>query len=148
MHLLPLFLFRILDGFSIYEIVWAKLDGYPWWPALICQDPDKEKHLTKTQIHVQFFDQPPSRSWVNRNTAVLPFDRTCDGDKRSPKKCSVVDREKLKVACQEADDAFKLEKDKRDTLLVDFGGSSDDDVSPGEETCLKYFVRIDMINGF
>lgn len=128
----PLSLFKLSDDFSIYEIVWAKLDGYPWWPALVCQDPDVEKHITKTQIHVQFFDRPPSRSWVSRNTATLPYNQANDGDKRSPKKCSESDREKLKIACKEADDALKLEIDQRDSLLVDFGESSDNNVSTGK----------------
>ncbi|PIK37038.1 DNA mismatch repair protein Msh6 [Apostichopus japonicus] len=25
--------------FNEFEVVWAKLDGYPWWPSLVCNHP-------------------------------------------------------------------------------------------------------------
>eukprot|EP00116_Pleurobrachia_bachei_P012860 sb/3473122/ len=51
------------------EMVWAKLKGYPWWPAIVCNDPETLTHQRANKqgvrkMHVQFFDQPPSRGWV------------------------------------------------------------------------------------
>lgn len=53
----------ILD-FKALDLVWAKLDGYPWWPGLVCDSPSEKTFMRKGQIHVQFFDNPPTRGWV------------------------------------------------------------------------------------
>ena len=56
---------------SIGEIVWAKLEGYPWWPSMICNHPNSERFQMEDsdndgeeKVHVQFFGEPPSRDWV------------------------------------------------------------------------------------
>lgn len=50
------------------DIVWAKVEGHPWWPGLVCKDPKGTTHLKTNklgeQVHVQFFDQPPSHAWI------------------------------------------------------------------------------------
>ena len=51
------------------NLVWAKLEGFPWWPAVVCDDPELNRYrrTNKQRIektHVQFFDIPPSRAWV------------------------------------------------------------------------------------
>lgn len=48
-----------------FEIVWAKMDGHPSWPSIICDHPTKLKFIEDNQCHVQFFGDPPSRGWVN-----------------------------------------------------------------------------------
>lgn len=30
----------------------------------MCNDPDTDKHVRGASVHVQFFDDPPTRSWV------------------------------------------------------------------------------------
>ncbi|XP_076349800.1 LOW QUALITY PROTEIN: DNA mismatch repair protein Msh6-like [Tachypleus tridentatus] len=53
--------------FTLYEVVWAKLEGYPWWPSLVCNHPKDHVCVRPgkiPQIHVQFFDNPPTRAWV------------------------------------------------------------------------------------
>jgi DNA mismatch repair protein MSH6 len=30
------------EGFELGSIVWAKLDGFPWWPSLVCLHPVKK----------------------------------------------------------------------------------------------------------
>lgn len=48
-----------------FEVVWAKMDGHPSWPSIICNHPTRNKFLDGNQCHVQFFGDPPSRGWVN-----------------------------------------------------------------------------------
>ena len=49
---------------KVGDIVWARLEGYPWWPCLVCNHPTSKTHVRKKKIHVQFFDNPPSRGWI------------------------------------------------------------------------------------
>ena len=51
-------------GISLFDIVWAQLEGHPWWPSIICNHPTRRIHLKKNECHVQFFGDPPSRAWV------------------------------------------------------------------------------------
>ena len=61
-----------LGSFTVAEYVtgdllWSKLEGYPWWPSLVCNHPTDNTHYKKgklPQIHVQFFDNPTSRAWI------------------------------------------------------------------------------------
>ncbi|XP_055495576.1 DNA mismatch repair protein Msh6 [Leucoraja erinacea] len=51
------------------DVVWAKLEGYPWWPSLVYNHPTANEYLRgkgkSLRIHVQFFDDPPTRGWVS-----------------------------------------------------------------------------------
>ncbi|CAH3196378.1 unnamed protein product, partial [Porites evermanni] len=65
-------------------IVWAKMVGYPWWPAMMEDDPDYgyycetgEDNVTPEMYHVVFFDKEVSRTWVN---AVCIRNFSCDDD--------------------------------------------------------------------
>ena len=51
---------------ELYDILWAKLEGYPWWPSLVCNHPTQSVFQQKDKCHVQFFGEPPSRAWVKR----------------------------------------------------------------------------------
>lgn len=65
------------------SLVWSKLDGYPvsisyphfclqksflniliiqWWPSLVCLHPVEKVEKRPGKVHVQFFDDPPTRS--------------------------------------------------------------------------------------
>uniref|UniRef100_A0A1I8IXR1 PWWP domain-containing protein n=1 Tax=Macrostomum lignano TaxID=282301 RepID=A0A1I8IXR1_9PLAT len=53
------------------DLVWARLDPYPWWPALVCRHPTRRRTFEANRrpdrpgrVHVQFLDSPPNRSWV------------------------------------------------------------------------------------
>ncbi|XP_072175020.1 uncharacterized protein [Diadema setosum] len=53
------------------SIVWAKMQGYPWWPAMVEEDPDTELFLYRdpisdyvTDYHVVFLDKRVTRMWV------------------------------------------------------------------------------------
>ena len=49
------------DEFNLNEVVWAKLSGYPWWPAIILSNPDVSKYevlyfgdFTRSFLHQDF----------------------------------------------------------------------------------------------
>ncbi|XP_073970272.1 zinc finger CW-type PWWP domain protein 1-like isoform X2 [Rhodnius prolixus] len=76
----PFCLRELIDiRYNIGSIVMAKLPGYPWWPAMIDDDPEFGKFYwlnaqeTKTEYyHVIFFDKEIERYW-QKIEAVLPF---------------------------------------------------------------------------
>lgn len=36
----------IIEGvYNAGSIVWAKMTGYPWWPAIVDDDPDVEQYF-------------------------------------------------------------------------------------------------------
>ncbi|XP_035215141.1 myb-like protein X [Stegodyphus dumicola] len=60
-------------------IVWAKLAGFPWWPAMVEDDPDTEEYYwleNKTvYYHATFLDEHVSRAWVSECN-IRPFKKT------------------------------------------------------------------------
>lgn len=109
------------------DIVWAKLDGYPWWPAMVCRNPTDNAYRRRTQIHVQFFDNPVSRGWV-KDVFVKPYGPPGEGGIPSYK-----DPEWLK-SVEEVKLALKLEKEDRKNLLVEMIPSDAEDELEAMET--------------
>ncbi|KAK3850399.1 hypothetical protein Pcinc_042896 [Petrolisthes cinctipes] len=113
-----------LKGTSVSELdlVWAKLEGYPWWPALVCPSPgENNKTFTNNnKIHVQFFDTPPTRGWV-KETLVKAF---CPpGEKGIP---TYKDPHWVK-ALKEAQKVNNINKQDRNSLIVHMMPDDDDD---------------------
>ena len=56
--------------FSPGDLVWAKMEGYPWWPCLVYNHPFDGTFIREkgksARVHVQFFDDSPTRGWVSR----------------------------------------------------------------------------------
>ncbi|KAL0178630.1 hypothetical protein M9458_027524, partial [Cirrhinus mrigala] len=50
-------------------LVWAKMEGYPWWPCMVVPQPLTGQQMRgrgrDQRLHVHFFDEPPTRGWVN-----------------------------------------------------------------------------------
>lgn len=50
------------------ELVWAKMEGYSQWPAMLTNHHVDRKMLRDSksdqECHVQFFGEPPTRGWV------------------------------------------------------------------------------------
>ncbi len=55
--------------FSAGALVWAKMEGHPWWPCMIVPQPLTGQQMRgrgrDQRLHVHFFDEPPTRGWVN-----------------------------------------------------------------------------------
>ena len=71
--------------FTVGSLVWAKMAGWPAWPAMVDDDPDtgvffwtemvEDRWMDKpNSYHVIFFDKEVSRSWVS-NSSIRKFDR-------------------------------------------------------------------------
>ncbi|CAN7999843.1 unnamed protein product, partial [Ixodes pacificus] len=65
--------------FFVGSIVWAKLGSYPWWPAMIDDDPDSCLYFCNedpcdedrvTHYHVTFLDKNVTRAWVREDRCV------------------------------------------------------------------------------
>ncbi|XP_056397227.1 LOW QUALITY PROTEIN: histone-lysine N-methyltransferase NSD2 [Hyla sarda] len=90
--------------FSVGDLVWSKVSGYPWWPCMVTSDPVLHNHTkikgqkkSIRQYHVQFFGNAPERAWIFEKSLV-PFkgeheyDHLCqESAKQAPK------AEKLKL---------------------------------------------------
>uniref|UniRef100_A0A3Q1FI14 Nuclear receptor binding SET domain protein 2 n=1 Tax=Acanthochromis polyacanthus TaxID=80966 RepID=A0A3Q1FI14_9TELE len=59
--------------FSVGDLVWTKVSGYPWWPCMVTTDPEINYHVKqkpKSEIrtglfyHVQYFGDAPERSYI------------------------------------------------------------------------------------
>ncbi|KAK5853861.1 hypothetical protein PBY51_014982 [Eleginops maclovinus] len=56
-------------SFSAGDLVWAKLEGHPWWPCMVVPQPLSGQQMRgrgrAQRIHVHFFDEPATRGWVS-----------------------------------------------------------------------------------
>lgn len=45
------------------------MEGHPWWPCMIVPQPLTGQQMRgrgrDQRLHVHFFDEPPTRGWVN-----------------------------------------------------------------------------------
>nr|QIC49977.1 DNA mismatch repair protein Msh6-like protein [Actinia equina] len=109
--------------FKCFDIVWAKMEGHPWWPSIICKHPTHDKYLKDKKYHVQFFGEPPSRGWVNVKQ-VEPFVK---GQKKGNGDPSI------KKAVIEADRASQMNTSKREELIKCVPSDEEDENDDGEQ---------------
>nr|XP_039260519.1 DNA mismatch repair protein Msh6-like [Styela clava] len=113
---------------NVCDIVWAKLDGYPWWPSIVCNDPTDGVHEKregkKKFIHVQFFDNPVTHAYVEaKNVEIYDGSQSLDfqiGGKFYSPDLDVIE------ATKKGDEALKKGVEGREKLLVKFEDSFDD----------------------
>ncbi|GBM46490.1 Zinc finger CW-type PWWP domain protein 1 [Araneus ventricosus] len=62
--------------YSPGSIVWAKLEGYPWWPAMVDGDPVTDEYALRENgilcYNVTFLDKKPTRAWIPK-MFICPF---------------------------------------------------------------------------
>lgn len=58
--------------FLVGDILWARLAGHPWWPAMVVYDPTSGIFMdaSRRKWHVQFFGFDPQRAWVTSGGVV------------------------------------------------------------------------------
>ncbi|XP_077138552.1 DNA mismatch repair protein Msh6 [Ranitomeya variabilis] len=106
--------------FAPGDLAWAKMPGYPWWPSLVYNHPEQETHLRgkgkSLHVHVQFFDEPPTRGWVGakymKNYSGSSAKETQKGG------LFFSTRPEIRRAMKMADDAMTADKEKRLSLAV------------------------------
>ncbi|XP_035177058.1 DNA mismatch repair protein Msh6 isoform X1 [Oxyura jamaicensis] len=106
--------------YSPGDIVWAKMEGYPWWPCLIYNHPTEGTIVRgkgkATRIHVQFFDDSPTRGWVSLKY-LRPYKGSSDGETQKGGMFYSTKPE-IKKAMELADSAMSKDKTKRLELAV------------------------------
>ncbi|KAF7201203.1 histone-lysine N-methyltransferase NSD2 [Nothobranchius furzeri] len=61
-------------SFSVGDLIWAKVSGYPWWPCMVTTDPEFSVHIKQKQketngrlgpfYHIQYFGDAPERGYI------------------------------------------------------------------------------------
>ncbi|XP_072436706.1 DNA mismatch repair protein Msh6 [Chiloscyllium punctatum] len=106
--------------FAPGDLVWAKLEGYPWWPSLVYNHPTAEEYLRgkgkSLRIHVQFFDDPPTRGWVSVKYVRSYTGPGCKEAQRGGIYFS--GKPEIRRAVELADAAFPKSREKRLELAV------------------------------
>ncbi|XP_059696826.1 DNA mismatch repair protein Msh6 isoform X1 [Haemorhous mexicanus] len=106
--------------YSPGDLVWAKMEGYPWWPCLIYNHPTERTIIRgkgkSTRVHVQFFDESPTRGWISVKY-LKPYKGSSD---RETMKGGMFysTKPEIKRAMVLADDAMSKDKTKRLELAV------------------------------
>ncbi|KAM9842555.1 histone-lysine N-methyltransferase NSD2 [Aulostomus maculatus] len=63
----------LLMHYSVGDVVWTKVSGYPWWPCIVTTDPELNNHIKQKPnanrrsgplYHVQYFGDAPERGYI------------------------------------------------------------------------------------
>ncbi|XP_073094043.1 histone-lysine N-methyltransferase NSD2 isoform X2 [Manis javanica] len=89
--------------YSVGDLVWSKVSGYPWWPCMVSADPLLHSHTklkgqkkSARQYHVQFFGDAPERAWIFEKSLVAfegegQFEKLCqESAKQAPTKAEKI----------------------------------------------------------
>lgn len=103
----------IENKYTAGSVVWAKLGKYPWWPAIVDDDPDtglfywldNEFQVKPSWYHVTFLDmgQQVTRAWI-RTKNLIKF----QGNNPNRITTKNIYYERIKCGVQQAGDALKL----------------------------------------
>lgn len=103
----------IHSEYSAGSVVWARMTGWPWWPAMVDDCPDTEQYYwldgfsdIPTHYHVVFFDSGDvTRGWIvpEQLKPYVAYKDSFDPLLQSKKYLT-----RLRVAIKQADDAVNL----------------------------------------
>ena len=87
---------------GLFDLVWARQKGYPWWPGVIAPAPEEDPRAglwcsgpsKKTKYHVIYLAWDRERAWIEEES-IKRFKRDDGGKER--KKCYVVKRKEFRV---------------------------------------------------
>ncbi|XP_026817653.1 histone-lysine N-methyltransferase NSD3-like [Rhopalosiphum maidis] len=108
--------------FEIGDIVWAKIGRYPFWPSMVCVDPDTNIHIKgslenkrKFSLHVRFCNDHGRRSWAK---TVEIFDGKDKLLSKHPNSLALIKNSKKQMstwdaAVKEADNWLKVNREER-----------------------------------
>ncbi|KAG8201862.1 hypothetical protein JTE90_027342 [Oedothorax gibbosus] len=105
------------DEFIPGSIVWAKCPKYPWWPAMVEDDPDDaeyERHDENRQVeyHVVFFNDTAQRGWIKEKN-LKQHRYPPKKDPVTKKKYKLKQMESLARAVKKAEEAAKMKLQER-----------------------------------
>uniref|UniRef100_UPI00358F3314 DNA mismatch repair protein Msh6 isoform X3 n=1 Tax=Myxine glutinosa TaxID=7769 RepID=UPI00358F3314 len=111
------------------DLVWARLEGHPWWPSMVCSHPVSGSHIRvrdqQQRVHVHFFGEPVTRGWVLSN-ACKPYEgSTIKSAQRGGLFFSSAPG--LRQSLKQADSAIALPRKKRFEIPVSTELSDDDE---------------------
>nr|XP_061794255.1 DNA mismatch repair protein Msh6-like [Nerophis lumbriciformis] len=124
-------------SFSAGSLVWAKLEGHPWWPCMVVPQPLTGQQMRgrgrEQRIHVHFFDEPPTRGWVSTK-----YIREYQGSDSSDAKSGGLffsGKPEIRRAMELADKVLFDSREKRlkMPLCTDPSDDDDDEEEEGEE---------------
>lgn len=119
---------KVPGGVSLHAVVWAKLEGHPYWPALVCRPPSKGPFVRagpQPSVHVRFFDSPPSRAWVK-----LRLTKPFTGP-RHPQVPAQLSRATWSQGVVQAEQALAMEPHDRPSL---FPAEAEEEADDGSES--------------
>uniref|UniRef100_A0A8K9Y444 Nuclear receptor binding SET domain protein 2 n=1 Tax=Oncorhynchus mykiss TaxID=8022 RepID=A0A8K9Y444_ONCMY len=84
-------------GFSVGDVVWTKVPGYPWWPCMVSTDPELNTHLKHkagVMYHVQYFGDTLERGYIFEKNMVSfrgeeQYVELCHGDIQPSSRVSI-----------------------------------------------------------
>ncbi|XP_045216870.2 DNA mismatch repair protein Msh6-like isoform X2 [Mercenaria mercenaria] len=115
-------------AYEVGDLLWCKLEGYPWWPSLICNHPTQNTHFKggkNPQVHVQFFDNPVSRAWIKLKNC-HEYKGSEDAQVQKGGMFHTNSAPVVKGA-EAADEAMKLSREDRLGLVVELQPSDEED---------------------
>ncbi|XP_038607513.1 DNA mismatch repair protein Msh6 [Tachyglossus aculeatus] len=106
--------------FSPGDLVWAKMEGYPWWPCLVYDHPTDGTFLRgegkALRVHVQFLDDRPTRGWVSKRLLKPYTGSSCKEAQKGGVFFSA--KPEIQRGMRLADDALGKDKSERLSLAV------------------------------
>uniref|UniRef100_A0A4W6BKW6 Nuclear receptor binding SET domain protein 2 n=2 Tax=Lates calcarifer TaxID=8187 RepID=A0A4W6BKW6_LATCA len=128
--------------FSVGDLVWTKVSGYPWWPCMVTTDPEFSNHFKPKQktnsrsgllYHVQYFGDAPERGYIFEKNMVSftgedQYQELSQGNKQAASRTAPSVPRKLQAQWNmgviQAKEALSMSLDER---MVNFAFLYDDD---------------------